>query len=115
MINKNDNLSSSWLRMGDRELREYYAPFMPIADWLIAKHCKQWWKTQPQTSEYQAAQHGLCSVLFMPRSSKEMTCRFLVIYLGCDVLPLMNDPETLERIPEFTPAHMELARKISQM
>jgi len=114
MVNKNDNLYFSWLQMGDLKLNEYYAPFIPLADWLIAKHCKQWWKNQPQTSEYQAAQNSLCGVLFMPRSSKEWTCRFLAIYLCCDVLRMMNDPETLSRIPEFTPEHLALAHEISQ-
>ena len=115
MINKNDNSPSSWLVMGDPKLKEFLSPFIPLADWLIAKHCTQWWKNQPSTSEYQSAQHGLCTVLVVPRSSKEWTCRFLAIYLGCDALRMMNDPETLLRIPEFTPEHMDLAKMISEM
>jgi len=114
MINKNDNSPLSWLQMGDRRLNELYIPFIPLADWLIDKHCTKWWKNQPQSSEYQAAQYSLCSVLLVPECTKEWTCRHLVIYLECDVLPLMNDPETLSRIPELTPEHMALAREISQ-
>ena len=114
MINGNDNSSSSWLLMGNPKLEELLAPSISLADWLIAKHCTKWWKNQPATFEYQSAQHGLCTVLVVPRSSKQSTCDFLAIYLDCEALRMMNDPETLERIPEFTPEHMILARKLSE-
>ena len=115
MISKNDNSPLSWLQMGNLKMNELLAPCIPLADWLIAKHCTKSWKNHPETSEYQAAQHSLCTVLIVPCSSKEWTCRHLAIYLYCDVLPMMNDPETLSRIPEYTPEHLEIAKQIIQI
>jgi len=112
IVNKNDNHSSSWLQMGYPNLNAACAPFIPLADWLIAKHCQQWWKNQPQTSQYQQSQFGLCSTLWYPRHTKEWTCRFLAIDLGCSPLSMMNDPETLDRIPELMPEHAARAMEV---
>ena len=102
IVNANDNYQSCWLRMGYIEFTEMCAPFIPLADWLIRKHCQEWWKNHPEVSEYQSAQMGICGTLAMPRSSREWTLRCIARDLRCNPIQVMNDfSEQLKNLPVF--------------
>ena len=102
IVNANDNHRASWLRKIDIISTEKYAPFIPLASWLIEKHCKKWWKNHPEVWDYQYCQMGICGTLQYPRHTKEWTADFVSISLGCNPLELINDQETMDRIPELT-------------
>ena len=110
-VNKNDNVPSSWVRMGEQSFNEACVPHIPLADWLIAKHCKKWWKNHPEKWDYQYNQFGICGTLWYPRNTKEWTARTLSIFLDCNPIELINDPETMLRIPALTP---EIEAQVAQ-
>jgi hypothetical protein len=99
-VNKNDNQRSSWLLKISSEAREKAAPFIPLADWLIAKHCQKWWRNHPETWDYQYCQMGICLNLATPRDTREWTLHFIAIYLDCNPINLINDcSDELKNIP----------------
>ena len=89
-VNHNDNFSSSWLVRDGRTRNADYARHIPLANWLIKNHCKMWWKTQPQTSEYQYVQFAICCQLCHPQT-KELTLKTIAMFLECNPIALIND------------------------
>ncbi|MDF2380509.1 hypothetical protein JMG10_03445 [Nostoc ellipsosporum NOK] len=103
VINANENIRSSWLRMGDIDENNRQAKHIPFADWLIKNFCPSWWRNHPETWDYQLNQYLLCLTLDYPRSTRETTLRFLAIALECNPLILINDVrEELKSIPTLT-------------
>lgn len=87
VVNANQNLRLSWIQNGHAEL----IPFIEKANWLINKHCTEWWKNHPETADYQLAHFSICLELSSSRGSRERTLRFIAIDLKCNPLLLIND------------------------
>ena len=99
-VNGNDNGSFSWLNKASQEEQTLLTPHIPMATWLIDKHCQKWWKNQPQSWDYQYAHFGICVKLAYPRPSRNETLEFVALYLDCNPILLINDPsEELKHVP----------------
>jgi hypothetical protein len=94
-VNQNDNHISSWLRKGDLEVNRHCAKYIPVADAIIKNHSTLWYKTQPQTSEYQYMQMGICSLLNDGRLAygSDGVLQLIASLVECrNPLAIMNDP-----------------------
>jgi hypothetical protein len=94
-VNQNDNHISSWLWKGDRQANQHYAVYIPLADAIIRNHCTLWYKTQPQTSEYQHMQMNICSLLYCGREcyGSDGTLQLIASVIECrNSLSIVNDP-----------------------
>lgn len=94
-VNQNDNHMSSWLRKGDLELSHQWAKHIPLANAIIQRHSTLWYKTQPQTSEYQYMQMSVCSLLYDGRElyGSDGTLQLIASLIECrNPLTITNDP-----------------------
>jgi hypothetical protein len=94
-VNQNDNHMSSWLWKGDRDLSNQWATYIPLANTIIQRHSTLWYKTQPQTSEYQYMQMGICSLLDGGRDlyGSDGVVQLIASLIKCrNSLAILNDP-----------------------
>jgi hypothetical protein len=92
-VNTNENLDHHWAKMYDLDKRVKYAAFIPTANRLIKKHCKEWWKNHPESLDFNSCQHKLCRSLESANLYKELTYLFVAQDLNCNPFIISNDPE----------------------
>ena len=85
----NDNMGASWVA---REENAAYTAHIPLANLLIERHCKKWWKTSPSSDDYLYAQFAICCQLSYP-TVKELVVRTVALFLYCSPVSLLNDPD----------------------
>lgn len=94
VVNANENLRISWLNRP--EDRAAYGEFVPVANYIINTHVKEWWKNHPSSIEYQNSHFWISMCL----SDADIYGSFLFHYLlfGTKTNPieLINDSTLIQ-------------------